>query len=100
MLSIGIIQASHNLFAYPFLLVKKKDGTWRFCVDYRQLNNITVKDKFPIPVIDDLLDELYGSLHFTSQSWTLGPDIIKSGYIHLTYPKQLLEYIKATMSLK
>lgn len=42
-------------------LVKKKDGTWRLCVDYRKLNTSTVKDKFSIPLIEDLMDELGGS---------------------------------------
>jgi hypothetical protein len=64
LLQAGMIIPSTSPFASPVLLVQKKDGTWRFCVDYRKLNSITVKNRYPMPVIDEILDELTGTKYF------------------------------------
>jgi len=65
MLQRRVIKPSSSPFASPILLVKKKDGTWRLCVDYWHLNAITVKNKHPLPIVDELLDELAGAKWFT-----------------------------------
>ena len=77
MLSTGVIEPSNSSWASPVCLVKKKDGTFRFCIDYRRVNAVSKKDAHPIPDIQDALDHLRGAKYFAtfdllSGYWQLG----------------------------
>ena len=65
MLEIWIIRPSNNTFTSLVVLVKKKDSTWRLCVDYRALNKLTIKDKYLILMVEELLEELMGTTIFS-----------------------------------
>jgi hypothetical protein len=72
LLEKGFIEPSSSPYGAPVLFVKKKDGTLRMVIDYRALNKITIKNKYPLPRIDDLLDRLGGAKYFTSLDLTSG----------------------------
>jgi hypothetical protein len=61
----GLIRHSKSSYSSPVLLVRKPDGSWRFCVDYQALNDQTIKNKFLSPMVEELLDELQGAPFFT-----------------------------------
>ncbi|KAI3712410.1 hypothetical protein L1987_70966 [Smallanthus sonchifolius] len=82
----GFIHPSHSPWGAPVLFVKKKDGSFRMCIDYRELNKLTIKNRYPLPRIDDLFDQLQGSTCFSKID-------LRSGYHQLRVQE---EYIPKT----
>nr|GEY78029.1 reverse transcriptase domain-containing protein [Tanacetum cinerariifolium] len=72
----GFIRPSSSPWGAPILFVKKKDGSFCMCIDYRELNKLTIKNRYPLPRIDDLLDQLQGSQYFSKID-------LRSGYHQL-----------------
>ena len=90
MLDVGAIRKSNSPWSSAVVLVRKKDGQLRFCIDLRKLNNITEKDAYPIPRIDDALDSLSGAKHFSSLD-------LKSGYWQVEMDEQSKQYTAFTV---
>jgi len=77
MLQTGVIEPSHSPWSSPVCMVKKKDDSYRFCIDYRRLNDVTIKDAFLVPDVKDALDSLRGAKYFATIDllcgyWQLG----------------------------
>lgn len=104
LLDKNIIKESNSQYASPIIAVPKKNGEIRLCVDYRELNKITVKDKYPLPLIEEQLDKLAGKRYFTSLDLVAGfhQIPIHPNSTHITAfvtPDGLYEYLRVPMGL-
>jgi hypothetical protein len=84
----GYVRPSSSPWGAPVLFVKKKDGSMRLCVDYRALNEVTIKNKYPLPKIDDLFDQLKGAKYFSKID-------LRSGYYQLKIQSE--DMLKTTL---
>lgn len=84
-LKMGIIRPSKSPWASPILLRKKKNGSYRFCVDYRKLNMKIVKDRYPLPLMDDVIDDLSGNYVYSNLD-------LKNGFYHVDMDPDSMKY--------
>ncbi|GJZ98640.1 putative reverse transcriptase domain-containing protein, partial [Tanacetum coccineum] len=90
----GFIRPSSSPWGAPVLFVKKKDGSFRMCIDYRELNKLTVKNRYPLPRIDDLFDQLQGSSVYSKIDLRLGYHQLRNKQEHEEHLKLILELLK------
>nr|GEW16405.1 hypothetical protein [Tanacetum cinerariifolium] len=90
----GFIRPNSLPWGAPVLFVKKKDGSFRMCIDYHELNKLTVKNRYPLPRIDDLFDQLQGSSIYSKIDMRVGYHQLQSKQEHEEYLKTILELIK------
>ena len=76
LLDLGLIRPSVSLWGAPVIFIRKKDGSWRLCIDYRKMNKATIKNQYPLPIIDDLFDQMKGATLFSKIE-------LRSGYHQL-----------------
>ena len=98
LLDKGFIKPSSSPWGAPVLFVKKKDGSFRMCIDYRELNKLTVKNRYPLPRIDDLFDQLQGSSIIPRLIFVRV--IISFEFGKRIFRKQRLEHVTVTTGFK
>ena len=97
LLDLGLIRPSVSPWGAPVIFIRKKDGSWRLCIDYRQLNKATIKNQYPLPRIDDLFDQMKGATVFSISICDQG--ITSYGSSGMTYLRILLRRYLDIMSL-